>query len=147
MRLPERFSYKHCNWLYLSSISDEHLLEATIRDAVEHRTNVFNIPGPTVSVNCDGTVAGGDAAAADRLIPRLPGGVLSDRWLGGARSGRRAARLTRPRRMRAYSQALHWYADHMRELGLSDADYALYLQDEPGLNGGRPRASIATWNR
>ncbi|MGD1103006.1 MAG: PQQ-binding-like beta-propeller repeat protein, partial [Terriglobia bacterium] len=141
VRLPERFSYKHCNWLYLSSISDEHLLEATIRDAVEHRTNVFNIPGPIVSVNCDGTVAAGDAAAADRLITRLPGaffmidGSAEPKWPAGC-SPDQATRDA------AYSQALHWYGDHMRSLGLSDADYALYLQDEPGLNGGDRRVDL-----
>jgi len=135
VRLPDRFSYKHCNWLYLASISDEHILEATIRDAVEHRTNVFNIPGPTVSVQCDGTVAGGDTAAADRLIPRLPGafflvgGSAAPKWPEGCSPDRAT-------QDGAYSQALHWFANHMRDLGLSEADYALYLQDEPGLNGG-----------
>jgi outer membrane protein assembly factor BamB len=135
VRLPDRFSYKHCNWLYLNAISDEHILEATIRDAVEHRTNVFNLPGPTVSVQCDGTVTGGDTAAADRLIPRLPGGFflingsVAPKWPAGCSPD--AATQDR-----AYSQALHWYANHMRDLGLTDADYALYMQDEPGLNGG-----------
>jgi outer membrane protein assembly factor BamB len=141
VRLPERFSYMHCNWLYLSSISDAHVLEATIRDAVEHRTNVFNIPGPVVSVNCDGAVAGGDAAAADRLIPRLPGafflvdGSVEPRWPAGC-SPDKATRDA------AYNRALHWYGDHMRSLGLGNADYALYLQDEPGLNGGDQRVEL-----
>jgi len=135
VRLPDRFSYKHCNWLYLSSISDEHILGATIRDAVEHRTNVFNVPGPTVSVNCDGRVAGGDTAAADRLIPRLPGAFF---LVGGSVGLKWPASCSPDRTTQdgAYSQALHWFAEHMRGLGLSEADYALYLQDEPGLNGG-----------
>jgi len=135
VRLPDRFSYKHCNWLYLSSISDEHVLEATIRDAVEHRTNVFNIPGPTVSVRCDGSVEGGETAAADRLIPRLPGafflvgGSVGLKWPAGCSPDRAT-------QDGAYSQALHWFGNHMREMGRSESDYALYLQDEPGLNGG-----------
>jgi outer membrane protein assembly factor BamB len=135
VRLPDRPSYMHCNWLYLEAIKDEQILEATIRDAVEHRTNVFNIPGPSVSARCDGTVAGGDNAAADRLIPRLPGGFflirgsVEPQWPAGCSPDRAT-------QDRAYSQALHWYAHHMHELGLSDADYALYMQDEPGLLGG-----------
>lgn len=134
VRLPDRFSYRHCNWLYLASIQDEHVLEATIHDAVEHRTNVFNIPGPAVSVSCDGIVTKGDAAAADRLIPRLPGaffmidGSVEPKWPAGC-SPDQATRDA------AYSHALHWYGEHMRSLGLTGADYALYLQDEPGLNG------------
>jgi hypothetical protein len=134
VRLPDRFSYKHCNWLYLASISDKHVLEATIRDAVEHGTNVFNIPGPTVNVNCDGSVSGGDTAAADRLIPMVPGsfflvgGSVGLKWPAGCSPDQAT-------QDGAYSKELHWYANHMRELGLSDADYALYLQDEPGLNG------------
>jgi outer membrane protein assembly factor BamB len=94
VRLPDRFSYMHCNWLYLDAISDEQILEATIRDAVEHRTNVFNIPQPTVSVNCDGTVAGTDNAVADRLIPRLPGafflirGSVDLKWPAGCSGSR-----------------------------------------------------------
>ena len=137
VRLPDRFSYKHCNWLYLTSIKDEHILKATIHDAVEHGTNVFNIPGPTVSVKCDGTVTGADTAAADRLIPRLPGaffmvgGSVNLKWPAGCSPDRAT-------QDGAYSQALHWFANHMRELGLSEADYALYLQDEPGLIGGGP---------
>lgn len=138
VRLPDRFTYKHCNWLYLSSIRDPQVLDATIRDAVEHRTNVFNMPGPTVSVTCDGNVTGGDTAVADRLIPRLPGafflidGSVAPQWPAGCSPDAATQDA-------AYSHALHWYADHMRTLGLSDADYALYLQDEPGLNGGDPR--------
>ena len=134
VRLPDRFSYKHCNWLYLASISDKHVLEATIRDAVEHGTNVFNVPGPTVSVNCDGPVSGGDTAAADRLIPLVPGafflvgGSVGMKWPAGCSPDQAT-------QDGAYSKALHWFGNHMRELGLSDADYALYLQDEPGLNG------------
>jgi hypothetical protein len=38
-------------------------------------------------------------------------------------------------RDRAYAAALRAYAEHMRSLGCDYADYALYLQDEPGLTG------------
>jgi hypothetical protein len=137
IRLPDRLSYKHCNWLYLSSIHDERVLDATIRDAVEHGTNVFNIPGTTVSVNCEGAAKGADTAVADGLIHRLPGafflvgGSIGTKWPAGCSPDPAT-------QDRAYSQALHWFANHMRELGLSYADYALYLQDEPGLVGGGP---------
>ncbi len=138
IRLPERFSYKHCNWLYLAGISDAHLLDATLRDAVEHRTNVFNIPAPNVKVNCDGTIASAEAAADDRLIPRLPGafflvdGYLTPGWPAGCSPDQATQDA-------GYSHALHWFGDHMHSLGLTDADFALYLQDEPGLNGGDAR--------
>jgi hypothetical protein len=134
VRLPDRFSYRHCNWLYLSSIKDEGVLDATIRDAVEHRTNVFNMPAPVVRVNCDGSFAGADSAAADRLIPRLPGaffmidGSVEPQWPIGCTPDAAT-------KDKGYSQALHWYGNHMREMGLSNADYALYIHDEPGLMG------------
>ena len=137
VRLPDRFTYRHCNWLYLSSIKDEHVLDATIRDAVEHGTNVFNIPGTTVSVSCDGTAQSADTSVADRLIRRLPGaffmvgGSIGVNWPAGCSPDPAT-------QDRAYSQALHWYANHMSGLGLSYADYALYLQDEPGLVGAGP---------
>jgi outer membrane protein assembly factor BamB len=137
VRLPDRFSYKHCNWLYLASINDEHILDATIRDAVEHRTNVFNIPGAAVSMSCDGSAQGADTVAADKLIRRLPGaffmvgGTIGVKWPSGCSPDPTT-------QDHAYSQALHWYANHMSELGLSYADYALYPQDEPGLVGAGP---------
>ncbi len=134
VRLPDRFTYKHCNWLYLSSIKDPEVLDATIRDAVEHRTNVFNMPAPVVRVNCDGSIAGADSATADRLIPRLPGafflmdGSVEPKWPVGCSPDAAT-------KDKGYSEALHWFGSHMRELGLSDTDYALYIHDEPGLNG------------
>jgi outer membrane protein assembly factor BamB len=138
IRLPDRFSYMHCNWLYLAGISDAHLLDATLRDAVEHRTNVFNIPGPNVRVNCDGTIASAEAAVDDRLIPRLPGafflvdGYLTPTWPAGCSPDQATQDA-------GYSHALHWFGDHMHALGVTYEDYALYLQDEPGLNGGDAR--------
>src|SRR5207247_2311868 len=45
VRLPERFTYRECNWLYLDSIREEAAREATLRDALEHGMNVFVIPG------------------------------------------------------------------------------------------------------
>jgi hypothetical protein len=137
VRLPERFTYKHCNWLYLASIKDERVLDATLRDAVEHGTNVFNIPAPTVNVACDGTVTGTDSTAADRLIPRLPGAFF---LVDGSVEPKFAAGCTPDAATRdtAYHSALHWFADHMQGLRLSAADYALYIEDEPGLNGADP---------
>lgn len=138
VRLPERFTYRHCNWLYLGSIKDERVLDTTIRDAVQHGTNVFNVPGPAITVNCQGAVTGGDTAAADRLIPRLPGafflvdGSATPAWSAGC-SPSQSMQDT------AYSNALHWYANHMQQLGLGHDDYALYIMDEPGLNGGDQR--------
>ncbi len=135
IRLPERLSYKHCNWLYLASIKDEHLLDATIRDAVEHGTNVFNIPGPTVNVNCDGSPQGADTALPDGLIRRLPGAFfMVGGWVGVKWPTDCSADAATQES--AYRQAVHWYADHMRGLGLNYTDYAMYPQDEPGLVGG-----------
>jgi len=134
VRLPEGFHYKHCNWLYLSSIKDEQVLNATIRDAVEHGTNVFNIPQPTVEVSCIGDVLRGDAASADRLMRKLPGafflidGSVNVHWLAGCHPDVST-------QDHAYANGLHWLAAHMRELGVDKSDYAVYLQDEPGLMG------------
>ena len=134
VRLPDRFHYRHCNWLYLASIKDEQVLDSTIRDAVGHGTNVFNIPQPSVAVDCAGTIIGGDAAVDDRLIPKLPGafflvdGSVNLQWPAGCKPDRATED-------RAYAAGLGWLARHMRELGIDYPDYAVYLQDEPGLMG------------
>ena len=134
IRLPDRFHYRHCNWLYLASIKDEHVLEATIQDAVEHGTNVFNLPQPTVKVSCTGAVLRGVAAAEDRLVPKLPGafflidGSVGIQWPSECHPDRSTEN-------RAYANGLDWLRNHMHGLGVDDADYAVYLQDEPGLMG------------
>ncbi len=134
VRLPDRFTYRHCNWLYLASIPDEQVLDATIRDATAHGTNVFNIPQASVTMKCDGTAASGDNGVSDRLIRRLPGAF----FMVGGSVGLQWPADCKPdaaTEARGWQNAIRWYAGHMRELGLSYADYALYLQDEPGLSG------------
>ncbi|MBO0858576.1 MAG: PQQ-binding-like beta-propeller repeat protein [Chloracidobacterium sp.] len=134
VRLPERFTYRHCNWLYLASITDERVLDATIRDATEHGTNVFNIPPASVTLECGGAVVSGDNGVSDRLIRRLPGaffmvdGSVGLKWPAGCKPDAATE-------ARGWENAIRWYARRMLDLGLGYADYALYLQDEPGLSG------------
>jgi hypothetical protein len=46
-----------------------------------------------------------------------------------------AAKPSAELRDKTFARALRWYADHMRSLGCDYKDYAIYLQDEPGLLG------------
>jgi len=123
--------------LYLANIKDPTLLDATIRDAVDHGTNVFNIPAATVAVSCAGSVKGGDMAASERLIRKLPGafflidGSVNLSWPPACQPSPDVAAS-------AYRDALHWQADHLKSLDVSSRDYALYIQDEPGLSGDGP---------
>jgi outer membrane protein assembly factor BamB len=135
LRLPERFTYHHCNWLYLSGIQDAALREAVLQDALDHHTNVFIIPAITVHVDVDGHPIGADTEPHDQLANRLKGqafllisGSVSVAWPTGFQPDG-------ARQQRAYAEALRWYAAHMQALGWSYEDYALYLADEPGLLG------------
>jgi outer membrane protein assembly factor BamB len=135
VRLPERFTYRECNWLYLNSISDEALQDATMKDALEHGMNVFVIPSVSVPVDEQGNLGAANTEAPDKLVRKLRGrafflisGPVSVQWPAAAKPD---AEL----RDRTFARALHWYADHMRSLGCDYDDYAIYLQDEPGLLG------------
>ncbi len=134
-RLPEKFVYRHCNWLYLASIADEALSEATLQDALEHGTNVFVIPPVTVKAQADGEVFPAETEPHDALVKRLRGlaflligGSVSLAWPAGPPPDPRAEE-------KAYAAALRWYARHMEFLGCGYEEYALYLADEPGLCG------------
>lgn len=134
-RLPEKFVYRHSNWLYLAPIADEALREATLRDALEHGTNVFVIPAVTVRVRADGELTPAETEPHDALVRKLRGraflligGSVSLTWPSGPPPDPRAEE-------KAYAGALRWYARHMESLGCGYGDYALYLQDEPGLCG------------
>jgi outer membrane protein assembly factor BamB len=135
VRLPERFTYRECNWLYLDSIRDDALREATLRDALEHGMNVFVIPGVSVQVDDQGRLGQANSTAHDQLVRKLQGrafflvsGPVSVQWPAQSHPGVDLQEKT-------FAEALHWYAAHMRELGCDYDDYALYLQDEPGLLG------------
>ncbi|MCC7496075.1 MAG: PQQ-binding-like beta-propeller repeat protein [Bryobacterales bacterium] len=133
-RLPATFHYKHCNWLHPASIRDPVVREAAIMDALEHGTNVFIISGISVPVAADGTLQVPDTAANDALVRRLRGKAIllvsgAVRITGpGARAG---GRLNE----KAFVEAVHWYVNHMRTLGLGYEDYAMYTIDEPALMG------------
>lgn len=136
VRLPERFTYRECNWLYLASIADPAVREATAQDALAHGMNVFVIPGVSMQVDAQGQRVSVDAAAHDALVRRLRGGVfflvsgpVGVQWPAGVTP-------TPELEERAFRGGLRWYGDHMRELGVDYGDFAIYLQDEPGLLGG-----------
>jgi hypothetical protein len=135
VRLPARFTYRECNWLYLDGIRDEALQEATLRDALEHGMNVFCIPGVSIQVDAQGTLGPASTAAHDRLVRKLAdrafflvSGPISVQWPAQAHPDAALQQKT-------FAEALRWYADHIRSLGIDYEDYAIYLQDEPGLMG------------
>jgi hypothetical protein len=135
VRLPEKFTYRECNWLYLNSITDETLQDATLKDAVEHGMNVFVIPSVSIPVDAEGNLGAANAEAPDKLVRKLRGrafflisGPISVQWPA-------AAQPSAPLRDQTFARALRWYAGHMRSLGCDYEDYAIYLQDEPGLMG------------
>ncbi len=135
VRLPERFTYRHCNWLNFSALGDEVQREAVIRDALDHGTNVFVIPAVTFAVDARGELGAPDGGLHDVLVRRLRGkavflvsGSAGLRWPDGANPDPGA-------RERVWAEAVRRYAVHMRGLGCSHDDWAFYLQDEPGLNG------------
>lgn len=135
VRLPERFTYRECNWLYLNSITDEALQDVTMKDALEHGMNVFVIPSVSIPVDERGKLGTPNTEAPDKLICKLRGrafflisGPISVQWPAAAKPN---AEL----RDQTFARSLRWYADHMRALGCDYEDYAIYLQDEPGLLG------------
>ncbi len=135
LALPEKKIYRHINWLYLASIGDPALREKTMQDALDHGTNVFNIPPCTVKVDANGSAVNTESTAHDLLVQQLRGkaeflidGSVEVTWPAGVNPSPDASE-------KAYADAVHWYADHMRSLGCSYGDYALYLADEPGLTG------------
>ncbi|MBI1787727.1 MAG: hypothetical protein HYR60_09285, partial [Acidobacteria bacterium] len=134
-RLPDRLTYRHCNWLYLANISDRAVREAVMRDALEHGTNVFNVPGCSLEADAEGKLGKARTEVHDELVANLRGrafflinGSVGLSWPAGAK-------ISREVQDRAYAEALRWYAGHMRSLGVDYAGYAFYLQDEPGLMG------------
>jgi hypothetical protein len=135
VRLPDRFTYHECNWLYLDGIRDEAVREATLRDALEHGMNVFCIPGVSLPVDQQGNLGQPSSAAHDQLVKRLAGhafflvsGPVSLQWPADAHPD--AARQSK-----AFADSLRWYGAHMQSLGCGYEDFAIYLQDEPGLMG------------
>jgi hypothetical protein len=135
VRLPERFTYRECNWLYLDSITDEALQEATLHDALAHGMNVFCIPGVSIQVNEQGALGQASTGSHDKLVRKLGDrafflvvGPISVQWPVQTHPDAALQEKT-------FSNALRWYADHMRSLGIDYKDYAIYLQDEPGLMG------------
>lgn len=135
VRLPDQRAYHECNWLYLDSIRDDAVREATARDALEHGMNVFVLPGVSLAVDAQGQPGEGSCAAHDQLVRYLNGrafllisGPVSVQWPAGTHPDTAA-------QARAFALALRWYADHMQSLGCAFKDFAIYIQDEPGLMG------------
>src|SRR5439155_7387998 len=58
----------------------------------------------------------------------LISGPVSVRWPANAHPSAATQEKT-------FADTLRWYAEHMRSLGCDYDDYAIYLQDEPGLLG------------
>jgi hypothetical protein len=135
IRLPDRLRYRHCNWLYPASYADQGALERVLTDALEHGTNVFVIPPPTVRLDRAGLAISVEGAQHDWLARRLQGRAFL--LIGGAPSIVHDPDVQRdgPSQDAAFAVALQAYAAHMRRLGWDHRDYVLYLQDEPGLVG------------
>jgi outer membrane protein assembly factor BamB len=135
VRLPARFTYRHCNWLNFSALRDEVQREAVIRDALDHGTNVFVIPPVTFPVDANGELGAADGGLHDVLVRRLRGkavflvlGSAGLRWPAGAKPDAVTER-------RVWAEAVRRYALHMQGLGCGYDDWAFYLKDEPGLGG------------
>ncbi|MBI4891184.1 MAG: hypothetical protein HY821_11210 [Acidobacteria bacterium] len=135
LRLPDQRTYRHNNWLYLASITDPELRRATMRDALEHGTNVFHVPAATVLMNTSGGITGNDTRVHDELVTALRGKALF--LIGGSVNLTWPKGFAPPKDLaaKAYADAIRWYARHMQSLGVPYDDYALYTQDEPGLMG------------
>lgn len=135
MRLPDRVSYHHINWVQLAGIQDDERREAVTRDALDHHTTVFCIPQVTVRVDLEGHPISGDTESHDRLVNRLKGkafllieGAVGIAWPSGAKPDGALQE-------RAFAEALRWYGEHMTSLGVDYSEYALYPVDEPGIRG------------
>lgn len=111
-RLPEKRTFQQCNWLYVASIADPTVREATIVDALEHGMTVF--PLPVLQFPAEGKP---DTALHDSIVRRLKGKATF--LVGGA---------VDPATIRRYSE-------HMLSLGLGFDEWAVYYMDEPGLMG------------
>jgi len=135
VRLPERFTYRECNWLYLHGIADEALREATMRDAVEHGMNVFVIPGVSIQVDEHGKLGQANSSAHDDLVRKLGSNIFY--LVSGPVSVQWPAQFKPDalQQEKAFADALRWYGGHMQSLGVGYEDFAIYLQDEPGLLG------------
>ncbi len=135
VRLPDRLRYRHCNWLYPASLSDEAVRERVLKDALEHGTSVFVIPPPTVRLNAEGAVVSVDGAVHDSIARRLQGRAFFLISGAPALSWQPAPPDDIAAREAGFAAAVRAYGQHMRDLGWTSRDYALYLQDEPGLTG------------
>lgn len=135
VRLPDRFTYRECNWLYLHGIADEAVREATMRDALEHGMNVFVIPGVSIQVDEHGKLGPANTDLHDKLVRALGSnifflvsGPVSVHWPA-------AAKPDVALQEKAFADSLRWYGEHMKSLGCGYDSFAIYLQDEPGLMG------------
>ncbi|HUZ45166.1 MAG TPA: PQQ-binding-like beta-propeller repeat protein [Terriglobia bacterium] len=135
VRLPDHQVYHEHNWIYLANIRDPRLREATMKDALAHGVNVFDIPAVTVEVDSAGKITGAKTETHDSLIHELRDqafflvdGSVGLRWPAAFKPSRQLKEKT-------YAKAIRWYVRHMQSLGLSYKDYAFYIQDEPGLMG------------
>jgi outer membrane protein assembly factor BamB len=135
VRLPEERVYRHGNWLYLASIADPKLRQATIDEAVAYGTNVFNIPAVSLAADREGNLGEASAEAHDSLVRQLGarmffmvGGSVGLTWPKGFEPPAAVAE-------KAFAAAIRWYAEHMRSLGVGYERWAFYVMDEPGLTG------------
>jgi len=135
VRLPDRFTYRECNWLYLHGIRNDALRAATMRDALDHKMNVFVIPGVSLQVDEQGKLGQSNTAAHDNLVRELGSnifylisGPVSIQWPPQFKP-------EAEQQEKVFADALRWYGEHMRSLGVRYEDFAIYLQDEPGLLG------------
>ncbi|NLI00993.1 MAG: hypothetical protein GX446_16040 [Chthonomonadales bacterium] len=135
VRLADRLRYRHCNWLNPASFGDEGIRERVLQDALEHGTSVFVIPPPTVRLHADGTAAAVEGGVHDRLARRLQGRAFLLISGAPALTWETAPPADAQTRDIGFAAAVRAYGEHMRALGFTTDDYALYLQDEPGLGG------------
>ena len=135
-RLPEKRTFRQENWLFFpGGAPDADLEERTFAEALAHGVNVFNVPAISLRVDAEGNVLSANIEAHDHMINKLRGralfltmGSIGIEWPKDFKPSTELADKT-------YAMGIRWYATHMKRLGLDYSDYALYIQDEPGLLG------------
>ncbi len=133
--LPQHQVYRHINWLYLASIPDPLMREKTLRDALDHGTTIFNVPSCSVNLNRSGEIVGSETTLHDSIMASIKGkaeaainGTVGLNWPAGFSPSPELSSTT-------LARAIRWYAEHMRSIGFTYSEYALYITDEPGIVG------------
>jgi len=134
--LPDDQPASMCLWGYVERSHFSDFIEESVADMAAHGSNVFSISTvPRATYDDSGALTGPiDFTAHDEFVARYsPHGIMLFQHTG-ALSG------PGPMDGEAYRTAhiafLHAWVEHLKVLGLTYDDWALYPVDEPGLQAG-----------